>query len=146
MSRPRRTLPATELRVHLGAALRNLAREDIVIEKGGVPVAILTAYRPVEPAALEAEYERSLSSRALPGGVERMERAMAAGWAGIAPEELVANVYRWRDEGISDRVVVLDEAEEEAGGGTVPAGQRRLRARRSEGKRVADGPRPRYTV
>ena len=101
VARRRRTLPATELRVHLGAALRALAEEDIVIEKGGVPVALLTAYRPAaaEAGGAETAYTRSLSRAAEPGGWERMDAAMAAGWTGIEPEELVANVYRWRAEG-----------------------------------------------
>ena len=45
MGKPRRTLPATELRVHLGEALRALEAEDLVIEKGGVPVALLVNAR-----------------------------------------------------------------------------------------------------
>ena len=40
----KRRLPATELRVRLGEALRSLEDGDIVIEKGGVPVAVLSRY------------------------------------------------------------------------------------------------------
>jgi len=140
-------MPATELRVHLGAALRALVREDLVIEKGGVPVAVLTGYRPEEAAAVEGEYERALSKRAEPRGSERMSAAMAAGWSGIEPEELVANVYRWREKGAPSRRLSLDAVpEEQPRAGKVPARQRRVHPGRPKGKRVADAPRQRYTT
>lgn len=65
-------------------------------------MALLTRFRPAsetDARALELEYERSLSRRARPGGWERMDAAMTAGWAGIEPEEMVANIYHWRQEG-----------------------------------------------
>jgi antitoxin (DNA-binding transcriptional repressor) of toxin-antitoxin stability system len=161
MSKPRRTMPATEFRVRLGEVLRSLGREDIVIEKGGIPVAVLTAYSPAavemagpRPAAagIDAEYDRAVSKRAEPRGWERMDEAMAAGWAGIEPEELAANIYRWREEGQTSEVAVWDRGnaptEEAADGGEVPAGQQHLHpGRRQPGeKRVADGRGPGYKV
>jgi antitoxin (DNA-binding transcriptional repressor) of toxin-antitoxin stability system len=150
MSKPRRTLPATELRVHLGEALRALETEDLVIEKGGVPVALLIKYRSeaeaVAPAA-SGEYERALSHRAAPGGWQRMDAVMASGWAGIEPEEFAADVYRWRAEGAQPRHFSFDEPEREddADERGVPGRQRRLHPRRPQGKRVADGDAPGYT-
>ncbi|HYM14697.1 MAG TPA: hypothetical protein VEZ14_03995 [Dehalococcoidia bacterium] len=148
--RRRRTVPATELRVHLGAALRALADEDLVIEKGGIPVALLTRYSPavVSATELETEYARSLSKVAGPGGWERMSAAMAAGWAGVSAEEMVANLYRWRAEGgVSPRPSLDDdEAGEDDDDGEVPAGQRYLYQRRPKTQRVAEGPRPEYKV
>ena len=158
MSKPRRILPATELRVHLGEALRSLEAEDLVIEKGGVPVALLIKYRAETPAAqapaaeaggIEAEYQRSLSRRAEPGGWERMDAVMASGWAGIEAEELVANVYRWREEGATSRHFTFDEeggTEEQGDEGEIPAGQRRLHSRRAQGQRVAEPDGPEYSA
>jgi len=148
MSKTRRVLAATELRVHLGEALRALATEDLVIEKGGVPVALLISYRSgaVEGAPEPAgAYERAVSKRAEPGGLERMESVMGSGWAGIEAEEIVANVYRWREEGASARHFSFDEPLEEGDEREVPGGQRRLHPRRAEGKRVADSDGPGYT-
>jgi len=153
MNKPRRILPATELRVHLGEALRSLEAEDLVIEKGGVPVALLIKYRTETPAAeapgIEAEYERSLSRHAEPGGWERMDAAMASGWAGIEAEELVANIYRWREEGATGRHFTFDEGsgtEEQGDEGEIPAGQRHLHSRRTQGQRVADPDGPEYSA
>lgn len=148
--RRRRTVPATELRVHLGAALRALVEEDLVIEKGGVPVALLTNYHAatVSAGGLEAEYARSLSKAAEPGGWERMSAAMAGGWAGVSAEEMVANIYRWRAEGgMSPRLSPDDEVSaEDDGDGEVSAGQRYLYQRRPKTQRIAEGPGPKYTV
>ena len=150
MNKPRRNLPATELRVHLGEALRALEAEDLVIEKGGVPVALLIKYRSESEAAAPAaagEYERALSHRAEPGAWERMDAVMAGGWAGIEAEELVANVYRWRAEGAEPRHFSFDKPEQEGGVDErdVPDRQRRLHPRRPQGKRVADSDAPGYT-
>ena len=150
MSKPRRTLPATELRVHLGEALRALESEDLVIEKGGVPVALLVKYRSeteAAEAALPGEYERALSKRAEPAGWQRMETVMASGWAGIEAEELVANIYRWREQGAEPRHFSFDEQlEEDADARDVPGRQRRLHPRRPQGQRVADGDDQGYTA
>jgi len=139
----RRTISATELRIHLGETLRRLEDEELVIEKGGVPVAVLRRYVPqAAEARVEAEYERALARRAAPNGWERMDGAMAAGWAGVKPEELVANIYRWRDE--SARLGRYFEfGEDEPGASDDDAGlltgQRRLRSRDPKAKYVADG-------
>ena len=149
MSKRRRTLAATELRVHLGEALRALETEDLVIEKGGVPVALLISYRSetVEVAPEPAgAYERAVSKRAEPGGLERMESVMGSGWAGIEAEEFVANVYRWREAGASARHFSFDEPLEDTGEREVSGGQRRVHPRRTEGKRVADSDGPGYTA
>lgn len=139
MNKRRRVIAATELRVHLGEALRSLEREELVIEKGGVPVALLIKYEPERSSGIEAEYERALSKRAEPEGWKKMESVLAAGWAGIDADELVANIYRWREEGRSLREYRLDEQEGESDGGEVSPGQRRMRARDPQTQRVADG-------
>lgn len=41
----RATVSATDLRVRLGEMLRRLEGEDLVIEKGGIPVAVITRYQ-----------------------------------------------------------------------------------------------------
>ena len=149
MSKPRRTLPATELRIHLGEALRALEAEDLVIEKGGVPVALLIKYRAEAEAAGPAagEYELALSQRAEPAGWQRMDAVMASGWAGIEAAELAANVYRWRAEGAEPRQFSFDEADQEdADERGIPDRQRRLHPRRPQGKRVADGDDSGYTA
>jgi antitoxin (DNA-binding transcriptional repressor) of toxin-antitoxin stability system len=150
MSKPRRILPATELRVHLGQALRALEAEDLVIEKGGVPVALLTKYRSEAEAAAPSgagEYESALSHRTEPAGWERMDAVMGSGWAGIEPEEFAANVYRWRAEGVQPRHLSFDEPglEDDANERGASGRQRRLHPRRPQGKRVADGDAPGYT-
>ena len=144
-------MAATELRVHLGEALRALAREDIVIEKGGVPVALLTRFEPGSPArmpaALEAEYERSLAKRAEPGGFERMERAMEAGWEGLNIDEMEANIYRWRREGTRPaafRVDDDDDTEADADGGEVSVRYERVHSRDVPQTHVAEGDGPRH--
>ena len=137
-------MPATELRIHLGEALKGLEEEDIVVEKGGVPIAMLVRYGPEAKAMSEAatSYERALSKRAEVGGWERTLSAMERGWAGISAEELTANIYRWREEGATRQYVSL---EDEAGDEEHPHGsralfgrQRRLQQSPSEGSLIAD--------
>jgi antitoxin (DNA-binding transcriptional repressor) of toxin-antitoxin stability system len=140
----RRTrISATELRVHLGETLRRLSNEELVIEKGGVPVAVLRRYEAVAAeSAVEAEYERALARRAEPRGWERMDAAMAAGWAGVEAEEIVANVYRWRDEDArAARHFVFrdDDVEEIDDDPGVSPGQRRLRPEHPPTRLIADG-------
>ncbi len=140
----RTTISATELRVHLGETLRRLDKEDLVIEKGGVPVAVLRRYVPeAAESRVEAEYERALARRAEPRGWERMDAAIAAGWAGVDADELVANIYRWRDEDArQSRHFEFDDGEMGASdddkGGVSPR-QRHLQSHDPRAKRVADG-------
>ncbi len=150
MSKQRRKIPATELRVHLGEALKALEDEDIVIEKGGVPVALLTRYgREVGTmeAATETQYERALSKRAEAGGWERTLSAMERGWLGINEDEMTANIYRWRAEGATQRRYELDDdsvsddSEEEGvadGRGAISSRQRHLLQGLTPGTYVAD--------
>jgi hypothetical protein len=117
MARKRKRLAATEVRVHLGEALKEIEQVDLVIEKGGVPVAIITRYEPDEPAAHASEnatleYGNALSKRAEPGSVAKMAAAAARGWVGIDPDALLAEIYRARVAGTSDRVPALDEGED----------------------------------
>ena len=143
MSKPRRTVPATELRVHLGEALRALEHEDLVIEKGGVPVAVLTTYAAASgPATAESLYDRAVSKRAEPGGLERMELALSAGWVGIDADEWIERVYRERDEGVGlSRYYSLDEEGDlHADERDVSGGQRRVYRRPVPATRVADEP------
>jgi antitoxin (DNA-binding transcriptional repressor) of toxin-antitoxin stability system len=146
----RRIVSATEVRTHLGEALRSLEQEELVIEKGGVPVAMLVKYRPPAVATSREEaYEQALTKRAEPAGWERMDAAMAAGWAGIEPDELTANIYRWRAEGGTARRYSFDDGDVDAAAEVtdardVPARQRRLHPRRATKHRVADGDGPTY--
>ena len=144
MSKRRRIMPATELRIHLGEALKGLEEEDIVVEKGGVPIAMLVRYGPEAKAMSEAatSYERALSKHAEAGGWERTLSAMERGWAGISAEELTANIYRWREEGATQQYVRLDDEdgdEEHPYGSRALFGrQRRLQQSPSEGSLIAD--------
>lgn len=150
MVRKRKGIPATEVRVHLGEALKAVEEEDLVIEKGGVPVAILTKYVPAGEAsmAVATEYERAVSKRAEPGGIERMTAAMARGWAAIDADEFIEGVYRAREEGASARDVTLDDDDEGgADDGELPDRHGRVYRRPpAPGLRVADGPGPEYRV
>ncbi len=95
----------------MGEALKTLDVEDLLIEKGGVPVAVLSRYEPgtrEEEPVLRTEYERSLSKRAEPGGIARMFAAMARGWVGIDTDALIADVARRREVGASGRRYSLD--------------------------------------
>lgn len=146
MNKRRRIMPATELRIHLGEALKALEEEDIVVEKGGVPIAMLVRYGPEAKAMSEAatSYERALSKRAEAGGWERTLGAIEVGWAGIDEGELIANIYRWREEGATRRHVSLDDDDEDGdeehtyGSGAVFGRQRRLQQGPSEGSLIAD--------
>lgn len=144
MSKPRRTVPATELRVRLGEALKALEDEDIVVEKGGVPVALLTRYGK-EVAGMGAEietlYERALSKRAEPGGWDRTLSAMERGWAGINDDEMTANIYRWREEGTTRTRYELDETlegEDQPHAGEILDRQRRMHQGYGQGALIAD--------
>ena len=149
MVRKRKGIPATEVRVHLGEALKAVEDADLVIEKGGVPVAILTKYAPAGEASVAAatEYERALSKRAEAGAVERMSAAMARGWATIDADEFIERVYRAREEGASARDVTLDDDEGGADDGELPDRHGRVYRRPpAPDLRVADGPGPEYRV
>lgn len=141
MSKPRRIVPATELRIHLGEALKGLEDEDIVIVKGGVPVAMLTRYGKERAAmieTIETQYERALSKRAEPGGWARSAGAMERGWVGINEEELIANIYRWREEGATSKRYSGDDEELTDGSGTIFGRQRHLQQGPAPGTYVAD--------
>ena len=144
MSKPRRNVPATELRVRLGEALKALEDEDIVVEKGGVPVALLTRYgKEVASMGVETEtlYERALSKRAEAGGWERTLSAMERGWAGIDEDEMTANIYRWRVEGTTRTRYELDETdddEDQTHAGEILDRQRRMHPGYGQGTLIAD--------
>src|SRR5688572_29999390 len=129
MKRDRR-MAATDLRVNLGAALRSLDDGDIVIEKGGVPVAVLSRYGDRVRGATEvgdaASYTEAISKPA-DRSADALARALAAmdvGWSGLDPDEAIENIYRRRDEGASDRHV--DLTKEAMIADAPPAGQRHL--------------------
>jgi hypothetical protein len=108
----RRAVPATELRVHFGEALKALDREDIIVEKGGVPVALLTRYEGVTAmatAATSTAWGEAVVKAAEPGGWARAESAMARGWSGVDADELVAHVRRSREEGTRSEPVTLGD-------------------------------------
>jgi hypothetical protein len=146
--RKRRRIPATELRVHLGEALKALQTEELVIEKGGVPVAVIRLYEgpSEEVSEMRTEYERSLSKRAEPNGIARTLAAMERGWVGIDADELSANIERWREAGARSTRPSLDnddEDEDSDDGETSPGQQHLYRLDAPETTlRVADDPGP----
>lgn len=152
----RRRMRATELRVHLGEALRTLADGEIVIEKDGFPVAVLSQYRLDRPARREdqmnarnTEYARTVGRPAAPNSRARLESVLGSGWAGINAGELVANIYRWRAEGPSRFYSLDDDNDDDAAGeedddSGLPPRQRRLHPGNPKASRVADGDGPRY--
>jgi len=147
----RRAVPATELRVHLGEALRALDEGELVIEKGGVPVAVLRRWAgegdSEEGPPMDGAYAAALSRRARPGGLAAALEAMARGWSGIDADLLAAEVIAARDAGASDRSFAPGKDDDDEGegegedAGEVPGRQRHLyrRARRPD-TRVADEP------
>jgi hypothetical protein len=153
MDRPRRRLAATELRVHLGEALKALETEDLVIEKGGVPVAILSRYDGVvynirkggSDMNQNAAYEAALCRRGNPAALPAALEAMRLGWVGIDSDELVAEIYAAREAGASSRVLDFDEGEDEADDDDIPSGQRLLQPRdEQEIRKVAEARRTDY--
>lgn len=158
-----RAMPATELRIHLGEVLRSLDDGDVIVEKGGVPVAVLRRWQgragraPQAGGAAGGEmdieatgeraasgaYAAALSRRARPDGLARALAAMDRGWAGLDADALRDSVYGAREAGASDRHFTLaaESGAEDEDDGEIPGGQRHLyrRARRPE-RKVADGP------
>lgn len=144
-------MPATELRVHLGEALRALETEDLVVEKGGVPVALLTRYDGTAyqlrkgggDMTTNAAYEAALSKRGDAAAWPGTFAVMKLGWLEIDSDELVESIYKWRAAGTSNRVVELSE-DDEGGGedaedGEVSPGYRLLHQRHeTETRRIAD--------
>lgn len=100
----RTVVSATDLRVRLGEMLRRLEHEDLVIEKGGVPVAVLTRYMP-EPASRSPvaggkhdEYEAALVKRADARGWETTLDAIRSGWGSeVDADAMARRVYEARD-------------------------------------------------
>lgn len=127
--------------------MRRLAFEELVIEKGGIPVAVLSRYTPGSAeVGVEAAYQQALARRAEPRGWERMDAAVAAGWAGLDAEEMVANIYRRREEAARqsrhfDFNVEEPEDDDDSG---LPPGQRRLLPRDTPARFVADGDDSKY--
>lgn len=148
MERPRRRLPATELRVHLGEALKALENEDLVIEKGGVPVALLKRYDGVvyeigkgggDMGANNTAYSEALSKRGNPNGWPGALAAMNAGWAGLDSDNLNAALYAARAAGTNTPLPDLSEGAEDAEDDEVSPGLRLLQPRDEPPvRRVAD--------
>jgi hypothetical protein len=147
INKRRRTMAATDLRVHLGEALRSLDDADIVIEKGGVPVAILTRYAPPivdVDTSMDPSYLAALSKRAEPDGILRAISAMRKGIPDWDSEKLIADMYAAREAGTKTTYYTLDDdgemVEAESGGhDEIPARQRRLhRSPEAGSSRVAE--------
>lgn len=154
MDRPRRRIPATELRIHLGQALKALNEEDLVIEKGGFPVAILTRYdgavyrieKETEMTANAAAYARAVMRPGNPAAIGAALAVIKLGWAGLDADAVVDSIYAARDAGASSRVADLDRDEDQADeegedDGQVSFGYRFLpQGADQEIRRVADAP------
>lgn len=150
----RTVVSATDLRVRLGEMLRRLEHEDLVIEKGGVPVAVLTRYMP-EPASRSPvaggkhdEYEAALVKRADARGWETTLDAIRSGWGSeVDADAMARRVYEARDMNRRrSRNYTVDLENESAPGSedgdhawtTAPARLRRLHRPPEDPKRVAD--------
>lgn len=143
-------MSATDFRVHFGEALQALDAEDVVVEKGGMPVALLIPFR--RDADLTGEggdemnkaYSAAVSRPAKPNGLASMIAAMERGWAGIAAAEMVESILARREAAAKSEHYALDE---EADDSEVPAGQRYLYSRTvGEVRRVADESDSGYTA
>lgn len=151
---PRATVSATDLRVRLGEMLRRLEHEDLVIEKGGIPVAVLTRYAPeagprsLEPATMKAEYEAALVKRADTTGWETTLDAIRVGWGSeVDASAMARRVYEARDVNArrsrrydvdpEDESAATSEGRDDAWT-TAPARLRRLHRPPADAKRVAD--------
>lgn len=158
-----RRVNATDARVRFGELLRSLPEGDVVIVKGGIAVARLSAIQHgwddqdvgprhiSEKEAADVVYEMSMRSGTAgtiaktpePNGWARMEAAARAGWAGMDTEATIANIYRWRKEGGS-RTFSLDEDDGESpasgddDGSALSDRQRRLYWSPQATQRVAD--------
>ncbi len=153
-----RTISATEARVHFGELLKSLADGDVLIEKGGIPVAVLSAaprWGSREPGPKEVPMERFpvlmnanagvVAKAPAPNGWARLEAATSAGWVGVDTDAAIADVYRWRDEGGTRSFSFNDSAEtDDDDGPTLPDRQRRVHQRDAQEQRVADGDAPKY--
>lgn len=91
-------VPASEARVHLGEMLRRVCKgEDIVIEKGGTPVAALIdvadyeEYQRLKAARAREQVPPGVLSKPTPEGIERMKRAFG-GWKDMDIEQLRKNI------------------------------------------------------
>jgi antitoxin (DNA-binding transcriptional repressor) of toxin-antitoxin stability system len=145
------TVSATDLRVRLGEMLRRLEDEELVVEKGGIPVAILSRYHPPETDSrslrrpANEEYERALVKRADPGDWETTMNTIRGGWTGVDAEEMIRNIYRSRDDNARlARHYDLDESDapsevRDDAWSTAPARLRHLHRPVADAKRVADG-------
>jgi hypothetical protein len=124
--RKRSTVSATEMRVRMGEMLRRLKDEDLVIEKGGVPVAVVTRYTAADWAAGASDYERALSSKGDAAAWPDIMRYLAADpMDAKTAEAMKAEIYRARDESVEYARYYMDDVPEQSG----PA---------EEGRRVAD--------
>jgi hypothetical protein len=143
-----RIMPATQLRVRLGEALRMLDDEDIIVEKGGVPIALLTRYtrRPGEAARGEdampvttTAYAAALLKAGTRGGVARAVAAMERGIPGWDADALIADVRAARAAGTKTTSYSLTDDDEEDADDDLPARQRhRYRRPEAESPRVAE--------
>jgi hypothetical protein len=154
MNRRRRIVPATQLRVHLGEALRGLDEEDIVIEKGGVPIALLTRYERSSTTPREGDammntnastaYNAALLKKGNPNGIARAIAAMNKGIPGWDADRLVADLYTARAAGTKPFSYSVDDDNDESEGGEgddgeVSPGQRYLHSGDEAGtQRVAE--------
>lgn len=130
--------------------LRRLEDEELVVEKGGIPVAILSRYRPEADSRMlsrpvNEEYERALVKRADPDEWETTMNAIRGGWTGVDAEEMIRNIYAARDVNARlARHYDLDESEatsevRDDAWSTAPARLRHLHRPAADTKRVADG-------
>jgi|CXWL01.1.fsa_nt_gi antitoxin (DNA-binding transcriptional repressor) of toxin-antitoxin stability system len=112
----RTTVSATDLRVNLGAMLRRLEAEDLVVEKGGVPVAVLSRYAPV--SGPQVADERSLRRVGPPPGWREVVVDSEVGFEEplMTEEELLAEIATIRARGAARRKAAapVDDAARDA--------------------------------
>ena len=111
--RKSRVMPATEARVNLGAVLRCIGEEDIIIERGGVRVAAIIDIATYERVVAEDERARRLAALTVyKPSAEAVARAVEVleGPGGLTDEEVdefteyVYDGRRYRRSSSSSRV------------------------------------------
>jgi hypothetical protein len=93
----RRIMAATDVRVHLGEVLRSLDKHDVIVEKDGMPVAIISRFP--ESRRRNDSGQRESTSRSGVSSSGRIKPSPKPALSAEEAERIIADIYRWRDEG-----------------------------------------------
>lgn len=108
-------MPATEARVHFGEVLRSVGDADIVVEKDGIPVAVVIDMETYK--TLREPSRGALGAVPEPGAWSRFLAAKERG-LGLTDREAdawIERVYRAREEGARAQHHVADAPEDDGG-------------------------------